>query len=134
MERSFGILPLKRSEQGWKTLLVKHQKGHWAFPKGHPDPHEAPLACAKRELKEETGLEVKNVLFDEPLEENYTFEREGETIQKRVTYFVAEVEGEVALQPEEIADFKWLSFEEAADVATFPECRSLISLLRGLVE
>lgn len=32
-------------------------EGHWTIPKGEPDPGEALLDVAKREFKEETGIE-----------------------------------------------------------------------------
>lgn len=38
-----------------------HGVGEWSFPGGHLDFGEALFACAERETKEETGLEVKTV-------------------------------------------------------------------------
>ena len=40
-----------------RYLLVQGRStGKWSFPKGHPDEHETPIECARRELHEETGL------------------------------------------------------------------------------
>ena len=36
-------------------LLIQHQAGHWAFPKGHANPGESPAETARREFAEETG-------------------------------------------------------------------------------
>ncbi len=48
-------------EKGGKFLLVKRTKkpftGYWSFPGGHVNEGETPFEAAKRELKEETGLE-----------------------------------------------------------------------------
>jgi len=125
MERSFGIIPLRLVENKWETLLVKHQKGHWAFPKGHPEPNESPQDTASRELKEETGLQVTQFFPLDSLKEFYIFKREGTLVEKHVTYFLAEVEGEVTLQIEELEDFRWISLQEAAKLATFPETKNL---------
>ncbi len=48
-----------------KTLLIKrkgsHGNGTWAPPGGHLDFEEDILKCAKRETKEEVGVEIKNL-------------------------------------------------------------------------
>ena len=116
-EYSYGIIPIKNK----KALLVKHQKGHWAFPKGHTDFGESPQMTAQRELFEETGLHVVRYFDMEPIEERYQFD----DVDKKVTYFVAEVRGHENMQEEEIADFKWVNFQEGQELATFPETKKL---------
>jgi bis(5'-nucleosidyl)-tetraphosphatase len=73
---SFGIVPFLKEEGGWKVLLILHREGnHWGFPKGKANPGETPLEAATRELKEETGLSVIQILREEPLAEQYQFRR-----------------------------------------------------------
>ncbi|MCC5831445.1 MAG: NUDIX domain-containing protein [Chlamydiales bacterium] len=127
MEHSFGIIPLRRSGQEWEALLVKHRKGHWAFPKGHLEKGESPCEAAARELCEETALNVAYFLAIEDLREYYVYELQGRLIEKSVTYFAAEVKGEVEIQAEEIEDFRWASLAEARRLATFPETKALCS-------
>ena len=42
-----------------------HLKGEnkWGFPKGHRNPGEKIFHCAKREIREETGLDLPNYMF-----------------------------------------------------------------------
>jgi 8-oxo-dGTP pyrophosphatase MutT (NUDIX family) len=48
-------------DQG-KILLLKHPKMQkWLPPGGHVEANETPPECAKREVKEETGLEIEFV-------------------------------------------------------------------------
>ncbi|MGD0664742.1 MAG: NUDIX domain-containing protein [Rhabdochlamydiaceae bacterium] len=129
-EASFGIIPLMQMDGIWKVLLILHKGGrHWAFPKGRSNPGETPLESAKRELKEETGLEVEKLLQDEPLSERYEFRRKSEIVVKTVQYFPALVYGEVRLQPEEIQDAKWVPLKEAVRHLTFREAKEMCRML-----
>lgn len=42
-----------------EVLLVRRSaRGDWVLPGGRPHPREGVLACARREVREETGLDV----------------------------------------------------------------------------
>ena len=130
-ELSCGILPLKFDGKDHQVFLVQHRKGHyWGFPKGHVEPGETHLETASRELKEETGLEVLEWIETTPFSEDYTFQRDGETIQKIVYYFTARVSVEHSLDSKELLDGKWLSFDEAEAFITFENSRRILSELR----
>lgn len=125
-EYSYGIIPLRRVQnKGWEVLIIQHHAGHWAFPKGHLDSDETPLQAAVRELKEETSLTIKTYLSDHSLEENYFFTFKGKKIYKTVQYFLAEVEGNVQIQKEEVKDSRWIPLSQAADYVTFPEAKKI---------
>jgi bis(5'-nucleosidyl)-tetraphosphatase len=133
-ELSFGIIPLKKIRGVWQVLLVRHGKGHWAFPKGHAEEGERPFETATRELFEEVGLMCQEFLPFQPLEESYIFTAGGVTIKKHVTYFLAKVKGKLTLQEAEIAEARWLTLEEAPELATFKEtkhlCEKVLQLLK----
>lgn len=135
-EYSFGIIPLKLSKGEWQTLLIQHHQGHWAFPKGHADPHEVPYEAAVRELREETALQVAHLLDIPPIEEEYFFRAGPDLVHKKVLYFAAQVTGEVIIQQQEITDYKWLPLKDAHGWATFKEtqtlCATLIKRLVGM--
>lgn len=56
-----GIGVMIQNEKGEVLLGLRqgsHGAGEWSFPGGHLDWGETVFECAKREIKEETGLDV----------------------------------------------------------------------------
>ena len=87
LERSAGAIVFKRSESGdTRVLLIRHRfSSHWAFPKGHIEPHETEERAAVREVQEETGIHIKiECDFRQQV-----FYRINNKISKQVTYFLA---------------------------------------------
>src|ERR1044072_2659128 len=107
-EQSYGIIPILCKDNKRLFLLIQQYSGSWAFPKGHSEDVETPLQSAKRELKEETGIEACEILEDRTFSEDYAFMRNKRLIRKNVTYFIGFVENEdVKIQVEEIKAYKW---------------------------
>jgi len=126
MDYSFGIIPLRQSQNGWEVFLILHLGGkHWGFPKGHAEALETAEETAKREFSEETGMQVVKLLKNEPFKESYEFYARGTKIHKTVHYFLAEVKGEPVLQLQEVEDCKWVPLEEACNHLTFPQAKNL---------
>ena len=70
-KQSAGLLLYRRRDAGWEVFLVhpggpfwaKKDQHAWSIPKGELDDREDPLAAAKREFVEETGLAVPDGPF-----------------------------------------------------------------------
>ena len=70
-KRSAGILMYRRHDGELQVLLghpggpfwAKKDAGAWSIPKGEIDEGEDPLAAAKREFSEETGLRLEGELI-----------------------------------------------------------------------
>ncbi|MFM9266717.1 bis(5'-nucleosyl)-tetraphosphatase [Tychonema sp. BBK16] len=148
-DEAFGIVPVFVSETDTLFLLIQHQAGHWAFPKGHADPGESALETAKRELEEETGIRDYEALEQPSFVEHYSFvqasvpssvkhyafAKEGELIEKSVTYFVAFVNSmEVVLQAEEVQNSTWISFDEAIHLITFDGNREILREVKAYLD
>lgn len=126
-DASFGIVPVRVVGGVREFLVIQHLGGHWGFPKGHPDKGESPVEAATRELREETGLRVAEVLAEPAMEEKYYFRVKDALVRKTVTYFVGFVEaGEVELQAEEVRDAAWGPLEATMGRLSFKEGRRIL--------
>jgi len=95
-----------------------------ALPKGHPGGDESPLEAAVREVREETGVEA------EPIEKlgeiEYTYERKGGAVDKRVAFWLFEYVSGKLHHDHEIADVRWMPLEEAAEALTYEGEREMV--------
>jgi len=127
-----------------RVLLVHHNGfGKWVPPGGHIEPGESFAEAAVREVKEETGLLVEALSFQQveihPADRNATpepvpfhvdVEREGFRIPALVQfYFVRRLarQDDAVLQPDldEVGEVRWFTLAELDDLPTFEQVRSL---------
>ena len=126
-EKSCGALVVRRIGEEPEILLIKHNGGHWAFPKGHVEAGETEEQTAYREVLEETGLKVK---LDTRYREMVTFSPAPRTM-KDVVYFAATVESGVETpQLTEVSDVRWVPFSEANRYITFENDRHLFETVQ----
>jgi len=60
-----AVLVASRGARRWQVLLIERGRppfqGAWALPGGYVEPHEPLEAAVRRELREETGLEPRQL-------------------------------------------------------------------------
>jgi 8-oxo-dGTP diphosphatase len=111
------IVPVRRSARGSKVL---------ALPKGHPDGDETPEQAAAREVAEEAGVTAQ--LVEKLGDVQYSYERGGRRVQKRVAFFLFEYQsGDLADHDHEIEDARWMPLEEAAEALTYAGEREMVA-------
>jgi 8-oxo-dGTP diphosphatase len=91
--------------------LNAHGKGTWAFPGGHLEFNETIDACARREVWEETGLRISNLMCGPYT--NDIFRLEG---KHYVTLFLtAESESGTprVREPHKCREWRWVSWPPA---------------------
>jgi 8-oxo-dGTP pyrophosphatase MutT (NUDIX family) len=60
-EFSAGGVVVRDAPEGRQVAVVRVREGILALPKGHPMGDETPADAARREVREETGLEAEPV-------------------------------------------------------------------------
>lgn len=99
----------------------------WTLPKGTPISGETTEETARREVTEETGLEVRIVDRLDSIE--YWFVQGGTRIHKTVHYFLMEpTGGDLAGHDHEFEEVRWVSLVDAPALLTFETERSLVAL------
>lgn len=85
IHNSYGIIPVYKKDGDYYILCVKnHKSGDWGLPKGTPEGDEKPLETAKRELREETGIEDIEIISGKILKRNMTLNKAVSFIIKRI--------------------------------------------------
>ena len=103
------------SRKGPQVLLIHRPKyDDWSFPKGKLDPGEHLVACAVREVAEETGLDIR---LGPPLGHlDYTVGN-GTLRGKRVHYWAGSVVGDPDVScyvaNSEVDDVRWFDLDKA---------------------
>ena len=135
LDASFGMIVYKWRNKKPVFLSIRHQEGHWDFPKGHAEGSEEPYQTACREVEEEVGLSNLNAEKDKTFQEKYDFKIWGRKISKVVTFWLAEVQNaDVQIQQTEIAEFKWITLEEGLALITFPAGKALLTEVSQYLE
>lgn len=112
---SAGAVVFRSTDEGLKVLMITMKKTRHSFPKGHIDQGESMEQAAKREILEETGIEV-SILPDFC----YEVPSVRKTDNRSVFFFLAEyASGELAAQEDEIDAAAWVPAHEAAARASF---------------
>ena len=124
-EKSCGCVIIENN----KVLLILQQNdAYWGFPKGHVENGETEIETAKREVKEEVGLDVK---IDESKRYVTNYIVRNEIDKTSVFYMATPIGGKIQKQDSEVKEVKWCTFEEALTLITFD---NLKEVLRNVTE
>jgi 8-oxo-dGTP pyrophosphatase MutT (NUDIX family) len=112
---SAGVVVVRKSDAGWRVLLLRVYN-YWDCPKGVVEPGEDPLTTAKREVREETGIDDLQFAWGEAHVDTAPYGRE----HKVARYFVARTAREsitLPVNPElgkpEHHEWHWFDWESA---------------------
>jgi 8-oxo-dGTP pyrophosphatase MutT (NUDIX family) len=127
---SAGVVVVRDTAEGWRVLLLRAYD-YWDCPKGLVEPGEDPLAAARREVREETGIDELEFRWGEEFVETAPYAR-----NKVARYFLAATPRSAVKLPvneslgrPEHQEFRWLAFEDAAKL-TVPRVDAVLEWAR----
>jgi 8-oxo-dGTP diphosphatase len=121
--RAAGALLWREIAAGEIEIALVHRPRYddWSLPKGKIDENETALACAYREVSEETGIKAR---FTRQLG---AVEYEDNGAQKRVKYWVAQALGASDfVANEEVDQLRWLKPTDSIELATHQSDKEMI--------
>jgi|ETNmetMinimDraft_2_1059921.scaffolds.fasta_scaffold04875_2 8-oxo-dGTP pyrophosphatase MutT (NUDIX family) len=116
-----------------KKFLVLEYDSHWGFVKGGIEKGEDEKETAERELKEETGID-KFEFVDFKEEITYYYKKEGETMFKKVVFFLITTDVKEVKLSNEHKSYKWCDYKGAYNLAKFKNTRKILEEAKIMVE
>ncbi|MGB3770888.1 MAG: NUDIX hydrolase [Rhodococcus sp. (in: high G+C Gram-positive bacteria)] len=114
------------------ALVHRPRYDDWTLPKGKVEPGEVLAVTAAREVQEETGFRcvlgrsLGSTSYALPTSGSKSRSKSATTRIKQVEYWSAQVvDGDFAVN-EEVDDLRWLSPDEARDLATYEADRDVV--------
>ncbi len=132
----FIVAAVIRNEKGEILLAKRHQPNHpeadgkWEFVGGGIEFGEEPEQALIREVKEESGLNVKVIRLLPKIFTDRQQGSNGEDFQIIIlTYECKVVGGELSLKDEEIAELKFVKFEDVKNYNAFNNIHQTVNFL-----
>ena len=115
---------IRQGEHG-REVAIAGREGMWVLPKGTPDAAERLEETATREVREETGLDVRIVRPLGTIE--YWFALPRARVHKTVHFYLMEaVGGDMSRHDHEYEEVRWVPIEEARRLLSFDTYREML--------
>ena len=126
VEKSAGAVVFRKENGKTKYLLIQYCWGHWEFPRGLIEKGENLEETARREIKEEVGIE--DIKFIPGFKEwiKFFFKLKEKNIMKIATFLLAETDTEKIKLSEEHKDYIWLEHKDALGKLTFKNSKEIL--------
>ena len=132
-ETSAGIVLFRKEGVKKLFLLLHYPSGHWDFVKGKMEKGESTHQTAIREAEEETG--ITDITFIEKFEEwiEYNFKHQGELVQKKVVFFLAETKTKEVKISHEHSGYTWMDYNSSMEKTTFDNAKTVLTKAQKLL-
>jgi DNA polymerase len=126
-EFSAGAVVYREDERrGLLFLLLLKPNKEYDIPKGHIEKGESAEIAARREIKEESGLEPRFLPFFS-VSTKYFFYSKKQKILKGVKIFIGKADTDKVKISEEHIAYEWLSYEDAIGKLKFKNMKEIFA-------
>jgi len=124
-EISAGAVVFRKNKE-IKYLLLHYESGHWDFPRGGIEKGETEEITARREIKEETGINDLEFIPGFKEKTFWFYKREGKTIYKEAIFLLAKTKTKEVKLSFEHKGYKWLNYHDAKEQLTFKNAKAIL--------
>jgi 8-oxo-dGTP diphosphatase len=111
-----GVLILNDKEEVLLALrLASHGTGEWSFPGGHLEFGEKVFETAKREVKEETNLDIEEFQLISVCDEMRYIETNGKHYLNVSVLGKYQGGNPQTMEPDKCAEWRWFALDELPD-------------------
>lgn len=133
-----GVAFRRAGDQVEIAIIRPRGTERWQLPKGIVDAGESPEVTARREVREEAGIDGEVVAPIEEIQYWYVgTDRDGvrARFHKIVHFFlIAYVGGDVADHDHEVAEARWIPLNDAAATLAFRNEKAVVEKAAGMID
>ena len=115
-ELSVGAILYTMNHDKILYLLIRDFHGNYGFPKGHMEETETCEETARREIREEVGLDVE---LDTSFQKELSYIMPNGVAKLSIYYLASYKDQTPVKQEEEVEEILLLPYEEALEILTF---------------
>jgi 8-oxo-dGTP pyrophosphatase MutT (NUDIX family) len=126
-----------RSCGGFEVAIVRTREARWQLPKGWVEDGEPYETTARREVREEAGIDAEVVGPLDRIEYWYVnrYEAEPVRVHKHVHFFLLRyLAGSTDDHDNEVTEARWVEIREAERMLDFKDERRVVALAREALE
>jgi len=131
-----GVAFRKKGDQLEVVLISVGEPSRWQLPKGLVDKGESTEEAARREVREETGIDSETIELIDRIEYWYYWKEDGQRVRyhKFVYFYLLRYKsGDTSDHDHEVLDARWVDIADAINLIAFDSERKIVEKAKELI-